>query len=54
MSYIALKDLSIFKIHYNKAVKSRKSMFKFQSKDVLVSYAKYVIEYLEGMKNAKA
>ena len=54
MSYITLKDKSRFKACYTKAVSKNLKVFKFRGTDVLVSYTKYVIEHLEGMKNAKA
>jgi hypothetical protein len=31
---------------YDQAVAAKKPLFKFQNKDVLVDYAKYVLEYL--------
>lgn len=54
MSYITLEDKSRFKACYTKAVSKNKNMFTFLGREYLVSYAKYVIEYLEGLKNVKA
>jgi len=39
------EDLSLFKKLYNKAIKSNKEIFIFKEQEVLVAYAKYVIEY---------
>jgi hypothetical protein len=36
-----------FKSLYEKSVKDEKESFEFQGHDVLTSYAKYVIQYLE-------
>lgn len=35
-----------FKRAYNKAVKEKKESFIFNDREVLTSYAKYMIEYL--------
>lgn len=36
-----------FKMCYDNAVKESKEQFQFNGIDVLTSYAKYVIEYIE-------
>lgn len=47
---ISLADLPALKKAYEQAVKDKKEQFNFNSHPLLVSYAKYVIEYLEGLK----
>jgi adenylyl- and sulfurtransferase ThiI len=37
-----------FRKRYESAVRDGEEMFKFEGKDFLVGYAKYVLEYLEG------
>ena len=48
--YITLAELPEFKKAYNKAVKSGKEIFKFKEVDIVTSYAKYLIEYMESLK----
>lgn len=43
---ITKDNVKKFKKAYNKAVKDGKAVFKFEGQDVLVSYAKYMIEHL--------
>ena len=43
------KDLKRFKRQYNLAVKYNQTQFTFDEQQVLVSYAKYYIEYLERL-----
>ena len=45
--------LNKFRKVYDKAVKERKTQFVYEGQDVLVSYAKYYIQYLEGVLNGK-
>ncbi len=40
--------LAKLKVLYDKAVKARQEQFVFEGNDLLVSYAKYLIEYLES------
>lgn len=54
MSYITPKDKPRFKAAYTKALSRDLKVFKFKGIEYLVSYAKYVIDYLEGMNDAKA
>lgn len=55
MSYVTVEDLPALKMLYKKTVNRGDRMFVFHKADILVSYAKYLIEYLEGIrKNAKA
>lgn len=42
-----LEKIKAFRKLYDEAVKDGKEMFIFEGHDVLVSYAKYVLEYLE-------
>jgi hypothetical protein len=44
MERIVLKE---FKEAYEKAVKENKEVFIFEGKEVLTTYAKYIIKYLE-------
>lgn len=48
---ISRADLPEFKKMYDQAVKDGKEVFMFKGSEVLVSYAKYAIEYLEMLKN---
>ncbi len=41
-------ELADLKIMYNKAVEKKKSEFLFEEQEILVDYAKYLIEYLEN------
>ena len=38
-----------FKKVYAKAIEDGKTKFVFEGKDILVTYAKYMIEYLDGI-----
>lgn len=38
------------KKEYDKAVKENKTIFIFEEQEVLVSYAKYLIQHLENIK----
>lgn len=42
------QELKTLKKDYNKAIEDGKQSFTFKGREVLVSYAKYMIEYLEG------
>lgn len=42
------KDLDALKVEYDKAIKENKDQFVFDKHVLLVSYAKYLIEYLES------
>ena len=41
------KEIKEFKALYKKAIEEEKAIFIFQGKEVLVSFAKYVLEYVE-------
>lgn len=45
---VTKNDLKQLKRAYNSAIKAKEEKFNFKGQDVLVSYAKYLIEYLEG------
>lgn len=45
------QDLANLKLSYSVAIKNNKTVFKFKGHKILVSYAKYVIEYLDGIFN---
>lgn len=48
---VTLENIDEFKKLYDKAVKEKKEVFVFHGADVLVTYAKYVIEYLDSIKS---
>ena len=48
---ISLENIDKFKILYNDAVSKGNEMFVFEGKDVLTSYAKYVIEHFNNILN---
>lgn len=41
------KDLKPLKTAYQKAVKEKKDFFLYKGQEVVTTYAKYLIEYLE-------
>lgn len=43
------KAVSSYKEKYNQAVKAGQDQFIFQGQDVLTAFAKYHLEYLEGL-----
>lgn len=43
----SLKTFNLFKEELKKAVKENKEFFTFQNDEYLVSYAKYLVEYLQ-------
>ena len=45
---ITLENISKFKESYNLAKKQEKETFLFEGSEVLVDYAKYVIQYFDG------
>lgn len=47
------RKLVEFKRLYNQAVIDKKEQFLFEGHEVLVSYAKYMIEYLDGQFGIK-
>ena len=50
---INLENIGKFKLLYNDAVSKGNEMFVFEDKDVLTSYAKYVIEHFNNILNAR-
>jgi hypothetical protein len=48
-----VEDYNLFKEAYNKALKNNVEEFLYQGQDILVSYAKYLLEYLEPKFGAK-
>ena len=48
--YVTLSELPKLKRAFNKAVKANKEIFKFKGEEILTSYAKYLIEYMESLK----
>jgi hypothetical protein len=48
MTSVTKAELPAFKKAYNEAVKNGLVTFTYKGAVVLVSYAKYVIEFLEG------
>jgi hypothetical protein len=49
---ISLENIDNFKLLYNDAVIKGNEIFVFEGRDVLTSYAKYVIEYFNNILNA--
>ena len=50
---INLENIDKFKLLYKDAVSKGNEMFVFEGRDVLTSYAKYVIEYFDIILNAR-
>ena len=50
---ITIEDLVPLKKAYNKAVKEGKDYFVYKGTELVASYAKYLLEYLQNLKNAK-
>ena len=48
-----LENIDKFKLLYRDAVSKGDEMFVFEGRDVLTSYAKYVIEYFNNILNAQ-
>jgi hypothetical protein len=48
METLSYTDLPEFKALYKKALREEKNEFLFKNQRVLVSYAKYLIEYLNS------
>lgn len=48
---ISLENIDKFKLLYNDAVRNGNEIFIFEGKDVLTSYAKYVIEHFNNIMN---
>lgn len=46
---ISREDIKELKKKYNEAVKNEETVFEFQGQQLLTTYAKYLIEYLENM-----
>lgn len=46
ISFTPAKTLALLK-HYHRAIEAGHDQFTFESKPMLVAYAKYLIEYLE-------
>jgi len=51
MAEITTENIARFKKAYNRAVKTNKTVFIFEGQEVLVTYAKYVIQYADSLKN---
>ena len=50
---INLENIDKFKLLYRDAVSKGDEMFVFEGRDVLTSYAKYVIDYFNNILNAQ-
>jgi hypothetical protein len=48
-NYFTKETYKEFKKLYDKAVKDKVTVFKFQSQDVDINYAKYIIQYLDNI-----
>lgn len=44
------QNLKLFKREYQRAIASGETSFTFKGREVLVAYAKYMIEYLETVR----
>jgi len=49
-NFVTHKNLPEFKKLYVEAIRRDEKVFVFHGQDILVAYAKYVIEYFEGAK----
>jgi len=47
---ITLAELPDLKVEYERAVKEGAELFKFKGMDLDTKYAKYLIDYMEGIK----
>ena len=47
------KDLKIFKELYDKAIEDKQDVFEYDGHQILVGYAKYLLEFMELQKNVK-
>ena len=47
--YITIQDLPKLEKLYKKAIKEKKDIFIFKDSNLLVNYAKYVIEHLKSL-----
>lgn len=45
--YITITDLPKFKKSYDKTVREGKKIFSYEGSEILTTYAKYLIEYME-------
>jgi len=50
MASVGLQDLPTLKKAYNKAVEDKANTFMFKDTELLVAYAKYLLQYLESVK----
>lgn len=50
---ITLENIERFKQEYRLAQNQKKEVFVFEGSEVLVSYAKYVIEYFDSLFKKK-
>ena len=50
---ITEKNIEKFKMSYSVAIQQKKEIFLFEGSEVLVSYAKYVIEYFDSFFKKK-
>lgn len=47
---ITLEDLPSLKKAYEQAKKDNKEQFTYKGNEILVSYAKYLVEYMESLR----
>lgn len=52
MASVSERNYSSFRKMYEEAKREKKETFVFEGQEVLVSYAKYLVEYLDGRKRA--
>jgi hypothetical protein len=48
-----IEEYFSFKKAYEEAVKENKTQFKFEKRNILTSYAKYILEYLKDLYEPK-
>jgi len=50
MGHVTEENFKDFEKAYKKAVKEEKQLFKFEGNTILVSFARYLIEYVKSEK----
>jgi hypothetical protein len=48
---VRIEDLKPLKVLYKKAIRGKCEIFTYKGKEILTSYAKYLIEYMETWKS---
>ena len=50
---LSVEDVKLLKHCYNRAVKSKQYQFTFYNKQMVTTYAKYILEYIEEQTKLK-